>query len=1013
MTPDPNRPEYLRPVPTHGAAAEAPAAAGRPAEQTGPPGLTPPLTRSHSGQFITDVIVDLGYLSDERVQQVIAEARTAGRAPEVLMLDQGLIDGDQLSRAIAERYGLDHVDLNSFNVDMGAANLVGLQTARRYRAVPVGYLDSETVILAMADPANVLAIDDIQMMTGLNCRVAVAAQVDIDALVSRLSTLETSVAEAVMDDADEDEPGVAEVTDMRESADDAPVIKLVYSVLGQAVSDGASDIHFEPEEKDMRVRFRVDGVLHEAARVPKRMVSGVISRIKIMSDLDIAEKRVPQDGRVSLNVDEHKVDLRVVTVPTQKGEGCTIRVLDKSQALRSLDDLGMQGEQRERFEGAFRQAYGAVLVTGPTGSGKSTTLYSALTELNHVSKNIITIEDPVEYRLEGVNQIGVNRKAGLTFANGLRSMLRADPDIMMVGEIRDAETARIAIEAALTGHMVLSTLHTNDAPGAISRLAKMGIESFLTASAVDCVVAQRLARVLCTHCKRRVLLERSVLEQAGFRVGADVEAYEPVGCARCKTHRLQGSPGPLLGDGDERAAQGPDDLRRPAGGDRRRRARGGHAHPARRRPAQGPRRDHQHRRGRPRRGLRRWGSVTPRRRRYVRSRPYNPGDGQLPRIRRRRGCGAAGRRQQAAAAGIGPRADRAGRSCAWSSPSCSAPWRSTSSTWSARRSSGSPSRPSSPSPVSAPVNRLSTRMPRGLAILIVYSGLIGVPIVIGAILIPPAVSAISSLVGQLPSYVQDVTTVRPGQRPAAEAQRQLRPDHQAAGAGAEPRLRPRQRRRRTRQRRRRTARLAVQRLHDPDPQHLHGLPRAKWTDGLIRYRPQEEREAIRRGLDRMAIAVASYVGGALAQATIAGIAAFIVLSILGVDAPLALAVIIALLDLIPLIGATIGAFIVALITLFTDFPTATIIWVVFAIAYQQFENYVIQPRIQARAVALDPFIIVVAALFGGFLLGVVGALLAIPTAAAIQIGVREFLAYRRTFRGAGALPAETAGESPT
>jgi type IV pilus assembly protein PilB len=417
---------------------------------------------------------------------------------------------------------------------MGAANLIGVSTARRYRAVPVGYIDEETVTLAMADPANVVAVDDVQMMTGLNCKVAVAAEADVEALIGRLNTLESSVAEAVEEDAEgEEELSGAEVTDLRESAADAPVIKLVFSILGQAVAEGASDIHFEPEEREMRVRFRVDGVLYEAARVPKRMVAGVVSRIKIMSDLDIAEKRVPQDGRVGLTVEERKVDLRVVTVPTEKGEGCTLRILDKSQALRSLDDLGMDPEQRGRFERSFQQAYGAVLVTGPTGSGKSTTLYSALGELNAVSKNIITIEDPVEYRIPGINQIGVNRKAGLTFATGLRSMLRADPDIMMVGEVRDPETARIAIEAALTGHMVLTTLHTNDAPGAITRLSKLGIESFLTASAVDCVVAQRLARTLCAKCKRRTMLTPAMLEEAGIRVGADIEAYEPVGCTRC------------------------------------------------------------------------------------------------------------------------------------------------------------------------------------------------------------------------------------------------------------------------------------------------------------------------------------------------------------------------------------------------------------------------------------------------------------------------------------------------
>ena len=530
MSDPPDRPDYLRAVPTPVAGSEA--LEPQP-EQSGPPGLTAPQTRSHSGRFITDVVIDLGYLSEERVNQAITEARTAGRSPEALMVEQGVLSSDQLSRAIAERYGLDHVDLNLYHVDMGAANLVSVQTARRFHAVPVGYVDTETLLLAMADPANVLAVDDVQMMTGLSCRVAVAAEVDIENLISRLNSLESAVSEAVSEDEAEVDLNAADVTEMRESADDAPVIKLVYSILGQAVNEGASDVHFELEERDMRVRFRVDGVLSEVARVPKRMIAGVVSRIKIMSELDIAEKRVPQDGRVAVNVDDRRIDLRVVTVPTERGEGATVRILDKSQALRSLDELGMSGEGRARFTEAYNQAYGAILVTGPTGSGKSTTLYSALSEIDSTAKNIITIEDPVEYQMPGVNQMGVNRKAGLDFAVGLRSILRADPDVIMVGEVRDPETARIAIEAALTGHMVLTTLHTNDAPSAITRLQKMGIESFLTASAVDCVVAQRLARMLCPDCKRRTVLERGVLEAAGFRVGADVEAWEPVGCGRC------------------------------------------------------------------------------------------------------------------------------------------------------------------------------------------------------------------------------------------------------------------------------------------------------------------------------------------------------------------------------------------------------------------------------------------------------------------------------------------------
>jgi type IV pilus assembly protein PilB len=531
-------PSHLRPVPDSG---DSTAPVLEP-EQSGPPGLTPPQTRGRSSGFVTDVIVDLGYVSDDRARQAIEEARTAGRPPERLLLEQGAINPEQLSRAMAERYGLDHIDLTAYQVDMAAANLISVNTARRYGALPVGFVDKETLLVAMADPTNVLAVDDLQIATGLDCRVAVAAEEDIGALIGRLNTLQSAVTEATVEEEDA-EAELAEVADMQAGAEDAPVIKLVYSILGQAVGDGASDIHFEPSEDEMRVRFRVDGVLREAAHVPKRMVNAVVSRVKIMSDLNIAEKRVPQDGRVSVSVEGRRVDLRITTLPTQRGEGATIRILDKDNAQRSLDELGMDGSARETFEHAFHQAYGAVLVTGPTGSGKSTTLYASLQSLNDVEKKIITIEDPVEYQVDGINQINVNRKAGLDFATGLRSILRADPDIVMVGEIRDGETARIAIEAALTGHMMLSTLHTNDAPGAITRLGKMGIEAFLIASAVDCVVAQRLARKLCSHCKRRAIIPHQALIEAGLRAGADLEAYEPVGCARCNQSGYKGRVG--------------------------------------------------------------------------------------------------------------------------------------------------------------------------------------------------------------------------------------------------------------------------------------------------------------------------------------------------------------------------------------------------------------------------------------------------------------------------------------
>jgi type IV pilus assembly protein PilB len=531
MSPD-ERPTHLRPVPDSGGSA-APAL---PPEEGGTPGLTPPLQRGHSQSFVTDVIVELGYATGEVVSRAVEAARTSGGTPESLLLAEGSLTADQLSRAIAERYGLDHVDLALYQVDMGAAALFPVAMARRYKAVPVGYVDPQTLLVAATDPANVQAVDDIKIATALDCRLAVAAEEDVEALLSRLGTLQSAAAEAIIEDQDVAEPegaGPEGVTDMQASAEDAPVIKLVYSVLAQAVGEGASDIHLEPEEGELRIRFRIDGVLKESAHVPRRMIGAVISRLKIMSELDIAEKRVPQDGRVGVNVDGRRIDLRVTTLPTQRGEGATIRILDEGNSQRTLDELGMDGSARARFEDSFTKAYGAVLVTGPTGSGKSTTLYAALQELNGIEKKIITIEDPVEYRIPGINQLNVNRKAGLDFATGLRSMLRADPDIVMVGEIRDAETARIAIEAALTGHMMLSTLHTNDAPGAIARLTEMGIETFLTASSVDCVVAQRLARKLCPHCKRRAVIPVAALTEAGISAYTEIEAYEPVGCGHC------------------------------------------------------------------------------------------------------------------------------------------------------------------------------------------------------------------------------------------------------------------------------------------------------------------------------------------------------------------------------------------------------------------------------------------------------------------------------------------------
>jgi type IV pilus assembly protein PilB len=496
--------------------------------------------RGGRGRFISDVIVELGFAAEERVKAAVDEAKSSGRTPEQVLLQSGALSPEQLARATAERFGLDHVDLSIYKPDIGALNLVNAQAARRYNAVPIGF-EEGVLLVAMADPSNVLALDDLKLMTGHELRPVVASEEDVASLISRMNRLDDAIAEAVLEDDSED---LALVSDIRESADDAPVIKLVNSIIAQAVQDGASDLHFEPDgSKEMRVRFRVDGVLKETTTVPRRMVSGVISRIKIMSELDIAEKRLPQDGRVGLTIDGRHIDLRVVTLPSVHGEGAVMRILDKESVVMELDKLGFLDPELQRFRRAFNQAYGAVLVTGPTGSGKSTSLYAALGELNTPDKNIITIEDPVEFELLGVTQVQVNPKAGLSFATGLRSLMRADPDIIMVGEIRDREAAQIAVEAALTGHLVLSTLHTNDAPTAISRLFEMGIEPFLVASAIDCVVAQRLARTLCAHCKRRTILTAEVLRTNGFPAFTDLEAYEPVGCPRCNGSGYKGRVG--------------------------------------------------------------------------------------------------------------------------------------------------------------------------------------------------------------------------------------------------------------------------------------------------------------------------------------------------------------------------------------------------------------------------------------------------------------------------------------
>jgi type IV pilus assembly protein PilB len=497
-------------------------------EQAGPgTGLYPPHHAGRSTRMIGEVVVDLGFADRETVDEAVEQARLQGRPTGLVLVEQGVLRHDQLARVVAERFGLDYVDLAIYDLDMGAVTLLNPEAAKRYHAVPIGFTDDGTMLLAMADPTNVLTIDDVAMMTGRRVRPVAASVEDLNLLLARLARMDDSIEDIVEEGADSDDEANLLVD---EADSDAPIIKLVHSIVAQAVQQSASDIHINPEEGDTRVLFRVDGVLAPAATVKRKMAMGVVSRIKIMADLDISEKRVPQDGRFALTVDGRRVDIRVVTLPLVYGEGVVLRILDKGSVIAGLESLGMPKQPLQQFGTAVKKPNGAVLVTGPTGSGKSTTLYAALNELNDGERSILTIEDPVEQRIAGIKQMQIAPKAGVTFDVGLRSMLRADPDVIMVGEIRDAETAHIAVEAALTGHLVLTTLHTRDAPSALGRLIDMGIEPFLVSSAVDCIVAQRLVRLLCEHCKKHQKVSEAVLAEHDL-TGA--KPFEAVGCSRC------------------------------------------------------------------------------------------------------------------------------------------------------------------------------------------------------------------------------------------------------------------------------------------------------------------------------------------------------------------------------------------------------------------------------------------------------------------------------------------------
>jgi type IV pilus assembly protein PilB len=484
------------------------------------------------------LLVERGLCTPAQVDAAIAEQARTGVSLGRVLVANGTITETDLVAALAAQVGLEFVDLHDRQVDPTAAGSVSDALARRYQALPIAW-EGTTLVVAMADPSNVLAVDDIRSVTGADVRIVVATRSAIDAAINRVQRMDADVEEVALA-----EPVVEEdLATIQDLTEDAPIVKLANLLIRQAIQDRASDIHIEPTEHDVRIRYRIDGVLHEVMRSPKRVQSGLVSRIKIMADLDIAERRMPQDGRMSAVIAGRQVDLRVATLPTVHGEKIVLRVLDKGTALLDLGELGFLPSTLERYRSMFEKPYGTILVTGPTGSGKSTTLYATLNQLNDPSKNVITVEDPVEYRLPGINQVQVNPKAGLTFAAALRTILRADPDVLLVGEIRDRETATIAMEAALTGHLVLSTLHTNDASSTPTRLVEMGLEPYLVSSAVDCVVAQRLIRRLCDRCKVAYFPTRADLDALGWDLDGESvpeELFQAVGCGACSRTGYQG-----------------------------------------------------------------------------------------------------------------------------------------------------------------------------------------------------------------------------------------------------------------------------------------------------------------------------------------------------------------------------------------------------------------------------------------------------------------------------------------
>ena len=503
-------------------------------------------------ELVADLLSATQLVPADELAVVRGRARQTGSFAQALV-EEGIASSDGIARILAARHQLPLVDLALAEVDEQAARLIPLHVLERVIAMPYA-LRGDTLLVAVAEPANLHGIDELRLATRHPVELGVASREDILTAVRKLvrNSEAFGARVALAEDEDDVDVSLAENTDLEadDGVSDVPLVRLVNSVLFQAAEDGASDVHFEPQEDALVVRFRIDGVLQEMQRIPKRLIPGVTTRLKVLAKMDIAERRKPQDGRISLNASAagRMLDIRVATLPTVEDEKMVMRLLDKSRRPPTLTELGLSEDMRDKLSRLITRPTGALLVTGPTGSGKSTTLFACLNQINRPEINIITVEDPVEYRMGGVNQVQINNRAGMTFAAALRSILRSDPDVVMVGEIRDGETAKISIEAALTGHLVLSSLHTNDAPGALTRLNEMGVEPFLTGAAVSGVLAQRLARKLCTHCCE--MYNPSVDELLAARVSPDVAAsvdgmafYRKRGCPRCNQTGYRGRTG--------------------------------------------------------------------------------------------------------------------------------------------------------------------------------------------------------------------------------------------------------------------------------------------------------------------------------------------------------------------------------------------------------------------------------------------------------------------------------------